>query len=360
MEKLEQKKQVMLSSVPREILGYILESCEKLKDVENCCEAEDITLNQYELDSLSRKFKLPFYTERRLALGKKNRGLSYLLRCQRLCVQELIFEFLSEDDPRVLEYFSVNMVVYSLFPYHQSSNSSWQTFDCPVIVLELLKLEEWNTLFSEITVSYREYPLVSCVQYNSFEMMKVLVEDGRIVLKNASLDAAISFERLHIVEFLLSKSPPHDNWDGLVSRAHAAKNRAIFNLFLLDKSGNTCNWNKFFLDSIKRGDIERVRNMLEHNKVETLIRGTHPLLTAVKVNQLEVIQFLLLRQETTDESINRAFKPAVHSKSLEAVTILLESGRVNKDKVRTLKDELSRAPKIVLYDKLDKYCSAEI
>lgn len=72
----------MLSVVPREILGHILESCDKLKDVKNFCEAKNIILSDDELASLSRKFKLPFYNEKRLASGKKNRGLSYLLHCQ--------------------------------------------------------------------------------------------------------------------------------------------------------------------------------------------------------------------------------------------------------------------------------------
>lgn len=347
----------MLSVVPREILTHILESCEKLKDVKNFCEAEDIILSEDELHSLSRKFKLPFYNEERLASGTKNRGLSYLLRCKRLGVRELVLEFLDGDDPRVLEYFSVSIVSTHLFPYYKAYSCSKKTPDCPVTVAELLKLEEWNTLFEAMTVRYPEYPLPSCVENNSLEMIKVLVEDGRTVLKNASLEAAVLMERLQIVEFLLSKSPPNTNWHSIISRAHNAKNRAIFNLFLLDKSGNTCDWDKLFLDSVEKGDLERIRSMVEHEKVYSILCGDEPLQAATGENQVEVIQFLLSRPETTDQSIEIAFSRVVHSKSVEAVDILLLSGRVNKEKVRILRDDLSRTSKVILHKTLDNYFS---
>lgn len=264
----------------------------------------------------------------------------------------MILEFLDEDDPRVLEYFSVD-VVPCLFSYYESSR--FRDLDCPVIVRELVKLEEWNALL--VRTDAWEYPLESCVNSNSLEMLKVLLEDGRITLKNISLGMAMYEEKLQIIELFLSNSPPNVDWDNIVRLSLLSDNRAIFNLFLIDNSGNTCDWDALFLKLIKIGDVERIRSMIEHGKVHSILFEDEPLQVAVRKNQVEVIEFLLLRSETTDQSIEIAFSRAVKSKSVEAVDILLLSGRVNKDKVRILRDDLSRTSKVVLYKTLDKYCS---
>lgn len=317
-----------------------------------------IILSLKELDYISREFGLPY-------IRRSQPGLLYLLKCSRYNKRVLVNEFLVNDDSRVLEVTSVGEVADCLFPGRVCTNVV--VLDCPNILLELSKKEEWNTHVRKERLTKRDYPLTSCAVHNCIQMLEILLRSELKFDGRRSLEIALKNESLKMVNILLhrmTRSSASRDWLSSIHFAVDCKKIATFRLFLAKiKLVETFPWSHLLDCVVKKSKTELFRLLCDNVRVVAKLDNYSTLKNAVIAGSVDIVKIILAntarmtrssaaKDGTSLENCDKAFDLAFSLENFELLNFFVLSGKVSVEKLRQYITILEENRKVRLYSNI--------